>query len=299
MPAADPCKHRQFLVRQLKRSHIYRDYERAFRETTGLPLALRAVGNFSPPHLSDPNENPFCAAVASDAHACLGCRQAQRELEERAKEVPASTTCFAGLCDSAVPVRVGETVIAFLQTGQVLLAPGPRTPPAVVLRLASENPQLDTELLTRKYRQTRVLSKRNHDAILRLLAIFAQHLAALSNQIAVEQADDESPAIARARAYIAGHYAENIRLHLVAREVNMSSFYFCKIFKRATGMNFTDYLARIRIENVKHLLLAPHKRISEAAYETGFRSLSQFNRVFQRIAGEAPSRYRRRMLRSL
>jgi AraC-like DNA-binding protein len=48
----------------------------------------------------------------------------------------------------------------------------------------------------------------------------------------------------------------------------------------------------VRVETVKQLLLNPHKRVSEAAYEAGFQSLSQFNRVFRRIVGEAPSDYR-------
>ena len=75
----------------------------------------------------------------------------------------------------------------------------------------------------------------------------------------------------------------------------MSAFYFCKTFKKSTGLTFTDYLARVRIEKVKNLLLNPHKRISEAAYEAGFQSLSQFNRVFRKIAGEAPTAYRDRI----
>jgi len=77
--------------------------------------------------------------------------------------------------------------------------------------------------------------------------------------------------------------------------VNMSAFYFCKTFKKATGMTFTDYLARVRVEKVKNLLLNPNKRVSEAAYEAGFQSLSQFNRVFRRIGGESPSTYRDRL----
>lgn len=81
----------------------------------------------------------------------------------------------------------------------------------------------------------------------------------------------------------------------MARAVNMSAFYFCKSFRKATGMTFTDYLARVRVEKVRNLLLNPHKRISEAAYEAGFQSLSQFNRVFRRVAGEAPTAYRARL----
>jgi AraC-like DNA-binding protein len=51
----------------------------------------------------------------------------------------------------------------------------------------------------------------------------------------------------------------------------------------------------VRVEKVRNLLLNPHKRVSEAAYEAGFQSLSQFNRVFRRIAGESPTTYRERL----
>ena len=81
----------------------------------------------------------------------------------------------------------------------------------------------------------------------------------------------------------------------VAKAVNMSPYYFCKVFKKATGLTFVEYLSRVRIEKVKNLLLNPHTRVSEAAFEAGFQSLSQFNRVFRRVAGEAPSDYRERL----
>jgi AraC-like DNA-binding protein len=111
----------------------------------------------------------------------------------------------------------------------------------------------------------------------------------------VKAATEESPAMAKARIFIAERHAEEISLTQVSGAVNMSAFYFCKVFKKATGMTFTDYLARVRVEKIKNLLLNPHKRVSEAAYEAGFQSLSQFNRVFRRITGEAPSAYRERL----
>jgi AraC-like DNA-binding protein len=128
-----------------------------------------------------------------------------------------------------------------------------------------------------------------------LLAVFAQHLASLSNQLMVLEEKSESPQITRARVFIGEHQDDDLSLGEVARAVNMSAFYFCKIFKRATGLTFTDYLARVRIEKVKNLLLDPNKRVSEAAFAAGFQSLSQFNRVFRKVAGEAPSDYRERI----
>jgi len=155
--------------------------------------------------------------------------------------------------------------------------------------------EIDLKRLEEAYFQTRVLTKTQHEAILRLLTIFAQHLSQLSNELIVKKSAAESPPVTKARIFIAEHQGDELSLTQVAKEVNMSAFYFCKMFKKSTGLTFTDYLARVRVEKVKNLLLNPNRRVSEAAYEAGFQSLSQFNRVFRRIAGESPSVYREKL----
>ena len=100
----------------------------------------------------------------------------------------------------------------------------------------------------------------------------------------------------KARAYIHEHQTEELKLGQVAKAVNMSSFYFCKTFKKISGINFTDYVARIRIEKSKNLLLNPNLRVSEIAFEVGFQSLTHFNRVFKKILGQSPTDYRAQLL---
>ncbi|ATC65732.1 AraC family transcriptional regulator [Nibricoccus aquaticus] len=296
MSTDDPVKRSRQLVEQLKRSQIYQDYEQAFRDTTGLPINLRAIESFNLPHAGDPNENPFCALMAKTNHSCAACLQLQRKVEEQARLEPKTLKCFAGLCDSAVPIRVGANLIAFLQTGQILLhKPKVHEFTKATKEIVGWGTEVDLKKLEEAYFQTRVVSKKQYEAVLRLLTIFAQHLASMSNQLTVQEANAENPAIARARMFIADQYTEELSLEQVAKQVNMSAFYFCKMFKKATSLTFTDYLARIRIEKVKNLLLNPNKRISEAAYEVGFQSLSQFNRVFRRIAGESPTVFRDRL----
>ena len=284
------------LVERLKSSTIYRDYEEAFRDTTGLPINLRPIEAFDLPQHGDRNENPFCALMATTNQSCAACLQLQRRVEEQARLQPKTLKCFAGLCDSAVPVRVGENLIAFLQTGQILLHQPTKEEFARTTRqLLKWGVEVDLKRFEEAYFQTRVITRRQYESILRLLTIFAQHLSSLSNQLMVKEATAESPAMTKARIYIAENQDEELSLSQVARAVNMSAFYFCKTFKKATGLTFTDYLARVRVEKVKNLLLNPHKRVSEAAYEAGFQSLSQFNRVFRRIAGESPTVYRERL----
>lgn len=296
MSSDQTAQRSRALVEQLKRSQIYRDYEQAFRETTGLPFRLRAIEAFDLTHRGDPNENPFCALMAKSNHSCAACLQLQRRVEEEAQLEPKTLKCFAGLCDSAVPVRVGDNLVAFLQTGQVLLHKPTSGQFAKTTReLLKFGSDFDLKRLEEAYFQSRVMTARQYESVVRLLEIFAQHLSSLSNQLSVREANAESPAINRARVYIAEKHAEDLALGDVARAVNMSAFYFCKMFKQATGMTFTDYLARVRVEKVKNLMLNPHKRISEAAFEAGFQSLSQFNRVFRKVAGEAPTSFRERI----
>ena len=294
MPMVDCAAQRsRSVVEQLRRSDIFRDYQQAFRETTGLPINLRPIEAFDLPHHKDPKQAPFCALLAQSNKSCAACLQLQKRVEEEAKLEPKTLKCFAGLCDSSVPVRVGENLVAFLQTGQVLLHQPSKIEFAKTTRqLVQWGSEVDLKKLEEAYFQTRVVSRKQYESILRLLTIFAQHLATVSNQLSVRQSTSEAPAVTRARIYIAEHQTEEIALKDVAGAVNMSAFYFCKTFKKATGMTFTDYLARVRVEKVKNLLLNPHKRVSEAAYEAGFQSLSQFNRVFLRIAGQSPSVYR-------
>lgn len=295
-PREPSAQQSRAIVAQLKRSQIYKDYEQAFRETTGLPINLRPIEAFDLPFQGDPKESPFCALMGDSNQSCAACLQLQKRVEEEARVEAKTLKCFAGFCDSSVPVRVGENLIAFLQTGQILLhQPSREQFDRTTRQLLKWGAEIDVRRLEEAYFQSRVITKKQYASILRLLTIFAQHLSALSNELMVKEAAAESPPVAKARQFITEHQAEELSLAQVAQSVNMSAFYFCKMFKRATGMTFTDYLARVRVEKVRNLLLNPHKRVSEAAYEAGFQSLSQFNRVFRRIAGESPSTYRDRL----
>lgn len=280
----------------LGRSEVYKAYQRAFQATTGLPLALRGVGTLQSPLQGSAYGSSLCSLMAKTNRTCAACLEMQRKMEEGAVERTSTVECLAGLNESAVPVRVGEKVVAYLQTGQVLF----RRPSAsrfrrIVEQFAELGSSADPAEIRQAYYSTRVVSRSQYDSILRLLGIFAQHLSAVSNQLALQGATAE-PAVVKARTYIEEHRDEELSLAQVARAVNMSVFHFCKTFRKATGLTFVDYLARVRIERIKSLLNDPYKRVSEAAFEAGFQSLSQFNRVFRRVAGEAPSAYRNRVL---
>ena len=111
------------LLEALTQSKVYRDYERAFTEATGLPVALRPVESWQLPHHGRKNENRFCALMATKSRACASCLRVQQELAETARDGARTISCDLGLCDTAVPVKLGDKLIGFLQTGQVFTRP--------------------------------------------------------------------------------------------------------------------------------------------------------------------------------
>jgi AraC-like DNA-binding protein len=281
------------LVNALMNSKIYKEYERAFSDMTGMPVALQPVESWQLPHHGKRNENRLCALMSEKSNSCAACLQMQEELCRHASDSPQSLTCEIGLCDTAVPVRLSNRIVGYLQTGQIF-----RKKPTLeqferaLEKIREWGIETDREKLKEAFFAGKVMTPRQHESATKLLSIFAQHLALLSNQVFIQQENSESPVIARARNYIHEHQAEELSLGQVAKAVNMSSFYFCKMFKKVSGINFTAYVARVRIEKSKNLLLNPNLRVSEIAFEVGFQSLTHFNRVFKKLIGQSPTKYR-------
>src|SRR5258706_13514027 len=116
-----PAKANKVLIEHLSRSQIYQDYERAFSQTTGLPLTLRPVEIWQPAQRGKKHENPFCVLMASHSRSCAACLEVQQKIAESPQRTAKTVICFAGLCDTAVPVHLGNELVGFLQTGQGLL----------------------------------------------------------------------------------------------------------------------------------------------------------------------------------
>ena len=285
------------LVEALTNSRVYRDYERAFSDLTGLPVALQPVETWQLPNYGKRNENPFCAHMLKKSRSCATCLQTQECLCEQATDEPQNVTCPAGMSDSAVPVRMSDRLVGYLQIGQAFREKPVDTRSKKMVDLHEKwGVESAPDELRQPYFAGRVISPKEHESALKLLTIFAQHLSMVSNQVFIQRENSEPPAIARARAYIHEHQTEDLSLGRVAKAVNMSSYYFCKMFKKVTGINFTDYVARVRIEKSKNLLLNPNLRVSEIAFEVGFQSLTHFNRVFKKILGQSPTGYRAQLL---
>ncbi len=294
--SASAKKSSSQLFEVLAASEIFRDYRQAFEDATGLPLALRSAESWQLAHDGGRRQNGFCALMSQSNHSCAACLTMQQRVCDEANGTPGTGRCSFGLSETAVAVKDGENVLAYLQTGQVFFKrPTARQTTDALSQIKRWGLEVDLQKAARLYNETPVVKRGEYQAIVRLLEFFADQLGATASRIVLQQQSIEPTHITRVRQFIADNYQEELTLALVARQAGMSTFYFCKTFKQFTGLNFTHYVSRVRVEKAKSLLLNPHARVSEIAYAVGFQSLTHFNRVFKSMIGESPTNYRQNL----
>src|SRR5438552_12361244 len=108
------------VMRHLSRSQIFKDYERAFSEAMGLPLNIRGHDSWSPSHHGKEDHDSFASILARFNKARAACLKAQTGASHP-DSTTRTVTWFAGLSESAVPVYVGDHILGFLETGEVML----------------------------------------------------------------------------------------------------------------------------------------------------------------------------------
>lgn len=86
--------------------------------------------------------------------------------------------------------------------------------------------------------------------------------------------------------------AKAISLTYVAERLGLNPSYLSRIFKEYTGFTFTDYLARLRIDKSKHLLLESDLRVKEISERLGYAKSNHFIKLFKDMTGQTPGDFR-------
>ena len=280
------------LFERLYQSNLFQTYREAFEAATGLPLMLKSSDDREYDH-SRSFRNPFCALINQDGR-CEKCRLAECSLAKCSQSQAHSKRCFASLKETAIPIRSGGVTAAFITTGQVFERKPKKSdfePIAADLR-KSGYAESKIQALEVAWLQSPVVSPEKYQGAVTLLAAFALQLSETLNRLMIEDANAEPSVVVAAKQFINANLENRITLDDVAAHVCVSPYYFCKVFKQATGMTLTEYVNRRRVEWAKRRLLNPQTRVTEVAYDVGYQSLSQFNRSFLKYVGMSPSNFR-------
>ena len=92
--------------------------------------------------------------------------------------------------------------------------------------------------------------------------------------------------------YIHENYMFDISMQDMARMMNYSEAYFCKLFKQCFHKNFTSYLTEFRVAEAKKMLEEPTVNVKEIGKAVGYADSNYFAKVFKRITGQSPTEYR-------
>jgi len=262
------------------------DFASEFGNATRLPVRFHPPGEFSV--AADPLVPAFCRIMAEQRVGCRHCVATHLALQDPAAAEARSSTCFAGLTSSAVPVARDGHLLGYLHTGHAYVdrTPGCGNPGAGCYLPGRAKAGLRCAGACRQ--ATRMTAAQYHGA-LGLIRIFSLQFAPIASHAASR---DAYPAIERAVQEIRRDIARKWTLTDLSRRAGMHPTYFSEKFREHVGVPFTAFLARLRVEKARDLLRFTALPITEIAFVSGFGSISQFNRTYRSLLGQSPSNTR-------
>ena len=134
-------------------------------------------------------------------------------------------------------------------------------------------------------------AKRNSD----LRNWFIEKFREACKNIGSKKDEHENHLVVKAKDYIIQNYNKDISLDDVSRQLDLSSYYFSKLFKEETGSNFVEYVTSLRIQKAKELLKEDRDcSMKEICSSVGYSDPNYFSRIFKKNEGITPTEYRER-----
>lgn len=127
----------------------------------------------------------------------------------------------------------------------------------------------------------------------KLFFIVKRYLDGALRQIATGRQKKANLIIEKADRYIGEHYSEDISLEDVAKEVNLSSYYFSRFYKDMSGIGFSDKLVSVRIDKARELLKKEELSIKDVSYMVGYMEPNYFSKIFKKATGITASDYKK------
>lgn len=121
---------------------------------------------------------------------------------------------------------------------------------------------------------------------------FLDKMREACKNVTVKKEEHTNSLICRAKEYIDENFVKDISLDEISRQMNLSPYYFSKLFKEETGENFIEYLTAVRIGHAKDLLMDQEKSMKEICSEVGYSDPNYFSRIFKKVVGVTPTEYR-------
>lgn len=144
------------------------------------------------------------------------------------------------------------------------------------------------------YRKNYLTSVLGMEEMEQLRQWFVDKLCEVCHNMTTKKEEQSISLINQSKTFIQEHFDREISLDEISRMVNISPYYFSKLFKEETGENFIDYLTGIRIEHAKQLLRDPAISVKEVCIASGYSDPNYFSRIFKKKESITPTEFRER-----
>ncbi|WP_431242898.1 AraC family transcriptional regulator [Flavobacterium sp. P21] len=151
-------------------------------------------------------------------------------------------------------------------------------------------------------KMSKLLKKKGFEVVMGLLEILfllskSKDLRYINdNSYVPVNEDNKNDRLAEVFKYVKSNYKEEISLDEISKIANLTPTSFCRMFKAKTKKPFVEYLNEIRVSNACKYLIETDLGISEIAYECGYKTASNFNKLFKKLIGTTPKEYRKNAL---
>lgn len=278
----------------LENTPNYRTFARAFQDATGLSLALvpaDGIANRVPD--CDHRDTEFCRALQRLLGPGAPCSCSRLSRLALSTGRLRADKCPAGIINVALPLFSGRQHIATLLAGKVIHGQRRLKEWRRLVTLLRRYGRNDRSAILFASRTVPVVSAKRFRAACDLLKCFAETVE--KRVCAWQRAGPASlpVGVQKTKHFIRQRATGPVTLAEVARASGLSIPHFSEVFKRHTGLTFSQYLARERLARAQSLLQDDAHRVAEIAFACGFGSITAFNRSFKRVTGVSPTKFRR------
>ena len=170
------------IVQKMTETPLFRQFQQAFELVTAVPLKLRAVESRQRVQIENQNQNHCCSLLCQTHETCDVCLKPLKHACEGVNGVACAPNCVFGFNETTVAVKVGKEIIAHLQTGQMFFKTPTREQTQRTLQhLRDLGPDFNPGEAIKRYQATPVIHRREYQAGVTLLQIFAHQLGGLAN----------------------------------------------------------------------------------------------------------------------
>lgn len=255
------------------------------------------------PFIYKVHANRFCnvaKTTAAGMRTCLRCKAASIRKAMRLK-TPYYGSCYLGMAEIVVPVHFNDKPVCIIYLGNLRLDDNARQQLARISKICSVT-GVDREALVKELETAEAVQESRISEYMEICSILKDIiLLAVSNDTRLktkslpdspEYRDDGHWVIQSVKNYVSAYYNRNLKLSYLAKLYFHNPQYLCRLFKKETGVPFTDFVNQVRINQAKHLLALTDHNIVDISLQAGYNNVTYFNRLFKEFTGMTPGEYR-------